>query len=1242
MSKLSATASSADRPEYLAPLSAAQFDAATHPADGALSISAPPGSGKTRVLTSRVAWLVNDQKLMPEEMIVVTFTNKAANEMRLRLKKLIGEDKTFRLVLGTFHALCARFLRRYGQMIDLPNNFSIMDAEDSRKVLKEIISGELKEHLQAEDLKIKSESAQGTISWAKAKGVSPEAYRANLQKKETGKSWRSNAEETSSYKAAIATIYEMYTEKLRQANALDFDDLLVFGVRLLRKSPHVVNNIRHVLVDEMQDTNTTQYELMRLFASAQKHLTTVGDPDQSVYGWRAAEQGNLDRMSKEFTTSTFLLEENYRSTGKILQAALKVIEQDHQRVAKGLFTSHPAGPPVTLKKVASPTYEARFIATEIKRLVAYSGGMLNYNDFVVLLRYNALSREVEQALQAESIPSRMVGGSKFFERMEVKDVLAYLQLVVNPNYTPAFSRVLNVPKRGIGDKGLKDFVARAEQLRLSPMQLAELVVNSQNAETSAKGKGAKKTSAANKYGVKPAIIKGLTALVSAVQELRKLAVNNAEVERIIDFIVENVDYKSHLAKEQDADARMENVKELVNFSQIVTEAAKAMPHLRRNGQLADLASLAGNKGNTDSDSEYHTDADDKKSVTGASDDTPGEDEFDDDAGLHSQASDRKPTVDLSEQESKSSLLSGVEAIAEQAAERVVHPSNSKRKRTREQPAAADVIEVVDSSDEDSGPSVKGARGASKRKQTKYSSDEDFEPVARNSSTKKRTPRNSAHESVGTPENSDGSDIQATDIPEDSPVRVFLEACTLSTDAQSSEEGKDPAKDGPKVTLSTCHAAKGLEYPVVFVAGVEDGIFPFFRCEKQHEIDEERRLLYVAMTRAQGLLYLTWCKERMMRGEYTPKDLSQFLTTIAPRSFGGIAPPPSAVKKTAKKEQKDANGGSSSSSVTVEWSAQRPEIDAEARQVLATVLERSNADEDTVQAKIEEFDQTRTADAIRQPEPSSANRGGYGGSGSYGGFGDGGGFGGGGFGYGFGGSFGNAGRYGSSDASGSGGFGRSFSSGSQYGNGAYAGDPGPIAGTTSNTAGFSSALKHFGSASKSGSSQSSQDVKRPSALDRKSKGSLGAGRSAPSGSNRTILTPHGISKDEGPDLYNSTANMGGFDGAPSSVDGQTTATKVPTSNYSGFYKNPALDTGNDEKESGKSKVGLHTFQSDHQDMISNLKSFAGTSDASPSQYEMGTSATNNDPMAPMPPRAFGSAPKVGAGRKGSKNLGMRRK
>ncbi len=425
-------------PAYLRPLSKSQLAAATHPPTSCLQILAGPGSGKTRVLTSRVAWLILDpaNKLKPEDIVVVTFTNKAANEMKQRLIKLIGKERVENLVIGTFHSVCARYLRKYGRLISLPNNFTIIDVDDAKRMFKAIIK-ELKDEIEKTHIQIKPEDCMSEISKAKAKEIDPMKYqqladlvaaKGESKKAAIGKKLLGSAP----FKAIMAKIYTEYQRQLVDANALDFDDLLVYGVQLFRRQNQVVRNIRHVLVDEFQDTNITQYELMRLVAYSSQAVSIVGDPDQSIYGWRSAEIGNLDKMTKEFKgTQQARLEENYRSTGAILELALKVVQQDTSRVPKDLYTSHPRGTPVVLKCHGSAQLEAAYIASEIKRLIAHSGGMLNYNDIAILLRFNYLSRAIEAELQAKGIDSRMMGGHKFFDRMEVKDLLAYLALADN-------------------------------------------------------------------------------------------------------------------------------------------------------------------------------------------------------------------------------------------------------------------------------------------------------------------------------------------------------------------------------------------------------------------------------------------------------------------------------------------------------------------------------------------------------------------------------------------------------------------------------------------------------------------------------------------------------------------------------------------------------------------------------------------------------------------------------------------
>lgn len=871
MATPSTLTSGQEPPDYLRSLSAAQLAAATHPAQGALSISAPPGSGKTRVLTSRVAWLVRHEKIMPEEMVVVTFTNKAANEMRHRLNALIGTDRTSRLILGTFHATCARFLRKYGSMIGIQNNFSIMDADDSRKVIKGILSG-LKDDLEAEGLKIKPEQAQSTISWSKAKGVSPKQYRATVDKP-TGKGYRGAHEEISSYKKALATVYDMYEAHLQKANALDFDDLLVKGAELLTQNTAIVGNIRHVLVDEMQDTNTTQYKLMSCFSNATRCVTTVGDPDQAVYGWRAAEVGNLDRLMKEFHCEQAFLEENYRSTSNVLQAALAVIEQDKNRVAKGLFTSHPAGPLPTLKRAENPTSEAAFVASEIKRLIAHSGGLLNYEDFVILLRYNALSREIEQALQTENIPSRMVGGHKFFDRMEIKDILAYLTLAINPTYTPAFVRAVNIPKRGIGEKTIEDFVKTAAADNLTPMQLAEMVVD-ETAVAKSKSKSKGPTT------VKPSVKKGLVQFVAAVRELKAAAERGEPVSRLVKIIMDNIDYKTHLIKEQDHESRFENVKELINFSEIVAKS---------NASSVDRAFTLSYSDDEMSDSEE---------------------------GAAIEVVPERQAIPFADQSQKSEDLT---------------KSLVKAKISRGIGSSEAPVELSDSDDDShSRPRRQSIKGEAKRgPQSAYKGSLDEMPVSNKKTLDRTNERQDTEPDLSRPLGDDRAIA----------LRTFLEACTLSTDTLTSD---DSDTKQAKVTISTCHAAKGLEYPVVFVMAVESGIFPFYRCTKEAEIDEERRLLYVAMTRAQAMLYVTHSYERMAAGQFEHRILSKFVSAVVDDEHGGFWSP----------QHKKA--GSNQPASKADFASEGPELSYQQVRDIAKVIEREAPPAELVEKMTAEY------------------------------------------------------------------------------------------------------------------------------------------------------------------------------------------------------------------------------------------------------------------------------------------------
>ncbi|KAF7301180.1 ATP-depentend DNA [Mycena indigotica] len=728
-------------------LNPAQRAAVLHPPTTALQILAGPGSGKTKVLTSRIAHLVLTHGLVPSTICAVTFTNKAANEMRSRLSALIGKQKTSEVRMGTFHALCALFLRRFAHKVGLDVNFTICDADESKKIILHLLKPH-KDVIVAKDLMLKEGTVLSHISRAKAKGLSPKEYAKQTPEQ--------------SYEAEVhkivAAVYVEYEKLLRRNNSLDFDDLLLYGVKLFTENPTTANWCRHVLVDEFQDTNTTQYELMSVLgAAAGGCVTVVGDPDQSIYGrvcllWRSAEVTNLSRMKNDFRgTTQILLEENYRSTASILNASLAIVSQDKSRINKRLLTTHPRGCTPVLRTLSTEHAEADFIAIEIKRLIASMGGILRYGDFAILLRYSALSRAIESALQKEAIPNVLLGGHKFFERQEIKDILSYLQLVDNPSFAPAVTRAINVPSRQIGEKSIAELASRAAKRNSSIMDTVESIHDAKCPD------------------IKPAIKQKTASFVKTIRILRKLASEGATPSDLIRRLLDLIKYEGHLKKTQpDWESRWENVQELITFA-----------------------------------SEVQTEAED---------------------------------------------------------------------------------ELVDI---------------------------DFDEEPQPTQTR------------------------------DTPLRLFLQASMLSSegDNQSEEDSKE------KVTISTCHAAKGLEWPVVIIPAVEKGTFPFYRSE---DVCEERRLLYVACTRAQSILYLTHTSKRKIGGVTKPKELSQFIASVA---------------KTEKARLSNNDL----------FTNQRPslETDASERDVISRVLGRPLAAQIEVTRRMEDFRRTtpylEEYDALPQPQ-----------------------------------------------------------------------------------------------------------------------------------------------------------------------------------------------------------------------------------------------------------------------------------
>jgi DNA helicase II / ATP-dependent DNA helicase PcrA len=436
----------AQTPDVFESLTAAQLAAVTH-VDGPLLILAGPGSGKTRVVTHRIAHLLQ-QGIAGKQILALTFTNKAADEMKARLARLVPLPSVW---MGTFHRFCARLLRMYGQLVGLAENYSIYDMDDSRKMLAEAILDEGIDLTHATP-----EAISHAISWAKNNLMSPEEYVPKRGHHLGG---------------IVQRVYPAYQKRLLQANAVDFDDLLLHVARLLKDNPEVRARLderyRYILVDEYQDTNLAQYAIVRALSIDHPNLAVTGDPDQSIYGWRGANLSNILEFEKDFPqVKVVRLEQNYRSTKAILRVADALIRHNVRRKDKKLFTDNPEGAAVRLSAYPNQRDEADDIAGQIARTIQRAGR--RPRDFAVFYRTNALSRQIEHSLREHVIPYMIVNGLEFYQRKEIKDVLAYLHLLNNPRSDVALLRIINTPVRGIGKATidrLRDF-ARLKGLPL--------------------------------------------------------------------------------------------------------------------------------------------------------------------------------------------------------------------------------------------------------------------------------------------------------------------------------------------------------------------------------------------------------------------------------------------------------------------------------------------------------------------------------------------------------------------------------------------------------------------------------------------------------------------------------------------------------------------------------------------------------------------------------------------------------
>jgi DNA helicase-2/ATP-dependent DNA helicase PcrA len=513
--------------ELLAGLNPAQREAVLH-LDGPLLVVAGAGSGKTRVLTHRVAHLIRAHGVKPNEILAITFTNKAAAEMRERLERILGRTARAIWIL-TFHAACGRILRREAERLGYRSSFTIYDQADQVRVVKACL-----EELGKDPKRFTPRGIHAQISNAKNQLVSPEEYMSRV---------------ASFWDQTVAEVYELYQRRLYSSNAVDFDDMLMLTVQVLERFPEALERwqttFRHILVDEYQDTNHAQYRLLQLLAARHRNVFAVGDPDQSIYGFRGADIRNILDFEEDFGSSdTVALEQNYRSTNAILEAANAVIDNNRDRKPKRLWSELGDGDPVEVVEVEDEHAEARFVAAEIARLVESGGSPA---EIAVFYRTNAQSRVLEDVLVRQGVPYQVIGGPRFYERAEIKDAVAYLTLINNTSDAVALMRIANRPRRGIGDTTIRRMVTHAESLGIS---LWEATADPEAA-------GVATASARAVRGFRNV----MESLMSAAQEL--------EVDELVQAVLDRSGTIEAYEAERTIEARgrIENLQELVGSAQ---------------------------------------------------------------------------------------------------------------------------------------------------------------------------------------------------------------------------------------------------------------------------------------------------------------------------------------------------------------------------------------------------------------------------------------------------------------------------------------------------------------------------------------------------------------------------------------------------------------------------------------------------------------------------------------------------
>ena len=501
--------------------------------EGPLLIQAGAGSGKTKTLTHRIAYLIATKRATPYNILAVTFTNKAAKEMRERVARLLGENaenRGFMPYMGTFHGICVRLLRQDGEHIGIPRSFVIFDESDRQAAVKQA-----SKQLMIDEKAFPPRALSGLISSAKNEMITPEEYAGQAN---------------SPAQKAAAQVYPLYQRALKEASALDFDDLINRTVSLLETQVEIrrkwQQQFRYIMIDEYQDTNAAQYKLVKLLTNEHRNIAVVGDDWQSIYSWRGADFRNILNFEKDYKDCAVIkLEQNYRSTKHILDAAHAIITKNQQRSDKRLWTDAGNGLPVQMLQVANERAEADAIIRRVRNGI--DSGLRHYHDYAVLYRTNAQSRGIEEAFVHYGIPYRIVGGQRFYDRKEIKDVMAYLRVIFQPEDRVSFERIVNVPARGIGTKSLQNFFAWQ---RNNDLTLLEALTEVDRCDE-----------------LTPKARKSLSELADILVSVRRL-IDNASVSGLIDSLLRRIDYLHYLDDgTPQGEARQENVKELLSVAQ---------------------------------------------------------------------------------------------------------------------------------------------------------------------------------------------------------------------------------------------------------------------------------------------------------------------------------------------------------------------------------------------------------------------------------------------------------------------------------------------------------------------------------------------------------------------------------------------------------------------------------------------------------------------------------------------------